>query len=209
MLAQVVIFCPSSKHINIRGNGSKSSISSIDDQDLYFRPSCPIWWWIVDFIYIVLVLALVGHGEILCLLSILYFVVHRPKTNLMWLPLVVFDIIYYWYVFVCFSRFYRPFTISNNGQSGTCIKWPCTWCNDKEWVDGFFVSYEKVFKHVYLIGLVSPWYGNMGIGQHQFRLWLVAWRHQSVLWSSGFCLSIRLLQNYLSEILLEFLKIFF
>ena len=42
---------------------------------------------------------------------------------------------------------------------------------------------ECLFYSQTYCGLVDP-YGNMDLGQHWFRWWLVAWRHQAIIWTN-------------------------
>ena len=51
-------------------------------------------------------------------------------------------------------------------------------------------------------GLVMP-YGSRDLGQHWFRLWLVAWRHQAITWTNVDLSSLRSSDVHLRAILLE------
>ena len=47
-------------------------------------------------------------------------------------------------------------------------------------------------------GLVKP-YGNLDLGQHWFRQWLVAWRHQAITWANVHLSSIRPISQVISS----------
>ena len=44
----------------------------------------------------------------------------------------------------------------------------------------FDLVLEKSLNHC---GLVMP-YGEINLGQHRLRLWLVAWQHQAIIWTN-------------------------
>ena len=51
-------------------------------------------------------------------------------------------------------------------------------------------------------GLVTP-YGNINLGQHWLRYWLVAWRHQAITWTNVDLSSVRSSGIHMSAILQE------
>ena len=54
-------------------------------------------------------------------------------------------------------------------------------------------------------GLVAP-YGNMELGQHWLRLWLVAWRHQAITWTNVDLSSVMSLGIHLRALSLDNVK---
>ena len=62
--------------------------------------------------------------------------------------------------------------------------------------------YSKYWEALTLFGLVTP-YGDINVGQHWFRYWLVAWRHQAIIWTNIDLSSVRSNGIHLSAILQE------
>ena len=51
-------------------------------------------------------------------------------------------------------------------------------------------------------GLVMP-YGDNDLGQHWFRQWLVAWRHQAITWTNVYLSSVKFCDKHLWAISIE------
>ena len=64
-----------------------------------------------------------------------------------------------------------------------------------------FLWWQRLMNHLWHMiefthcGLTP--YGDIDVGQHCLRLWLVAWQHQAIIWTNAVVLSIKLLGTYL------------
>ena len=63
-----------------------------------------------------------------------------------------------------------------------------------------YLDYLRVLQMLIHCGLMMPC-GDIDLGQHRLRQWLVAWWHQAITWINGFQSSVRSSDNHVRIIL--------